>query len=191
MGRSAAETAQRDQGRRSSAKHQRSPEGRLDHCDRQRVYRAKCRRRVTQASSPRPPRSPTIAAPVRHAGHPARVPRVWARVGDTSALARATRETAAGRNDERHPTMAIRDLPTTDGLPACEVGHRRGTDRTPRAGVYVRASRDVLAACAWGDTENADTAEIVAGARLARRRLDRRGRRVAAPEKELSDGVGA
>ena len=62
------ETAQRLQGRRSSAKHQRSPEGRLDHRDRQRVYRAKCRLRVTQAPSPRPPRSPTIAPPVRHAG---------------------------------------------------------------------------------------------------------------------------
>ena len=31
-------------------------------------------------------------------------------------------------------------------------------------GVYVRASRAVLAACGWTDTENADTAEIVAGA---------------------------
>ena len=61
------ETAQRLQGRRSSAKHQRSPEGRLDHRDRQRAYRARCRLRVTQAPSHRPPRSTTIAPAVRHA----------------------------------------------------------------------------------------------------------------------------
>ena len=62
-------TAQRRQRRHATAKHQRSDEGRLDHRDRQRAYRARCRlRRVTDAPSPRPPRSTTIASPVRHAG---------------------------------------------------------------------------------------------------------------------------
>ena len=44
-------------------------EGRLDHRDRQRAYRARCRRRgVTDAPSPRPPRSTTIAPPRTSAG---------------------------------------------------------------------------------------------------------------------------
>ena len=62
-------TAQRHQRRRATAKHQRSLEGRLDHRDRQRVYRARCRLRVTDAPSPRRPRSTTITPPGRHAAH--------------------------------------------------------------------------------------------------------------------------
>ena len=58
--------------------------------------------------------------------------------------------------------MAVREQPITDGVPVFEVGHRRGTESTPRAG-RVRA-RAVLAACGWTDTENSDTPEIVAGA---------------------------
>ena len=62
-------TAQRDQRRHATARHQRSEEGRLDHRDRQRAYRARCRRRgVTDAPSPRPPRSTTIAPPRTSAG---------------------------------------------------------------------------------------------------------------------------
>ena len=60
--------------------------------------------------------------------------------------------------------MAIRDLPTTDGLPTCEVETAEELNHCLVPGVYVRAPRAVLAACGWGDTENADTAEIVAGA---------------------------
>ena len=60
--------------------------------------------------------------------------------------------------------MAIRDLPTTDGLPAFEVDTAEELTQLLVSGVYVRASRDVLAACGWGDTENADPPEIVAGA---------------------------
>ena len=46
----------------------RSQEGRLDHRDRQRAYRARRRRRrVTDTPSPRPPRSTTIAPPVSRA----------------------------------------------------------------------------------------------------------------------------
>ena len=60
--------------------------------------------------------------------------------------------------------MAIRDLPTTDGLPTCEVETAEELTARLVPGVYVRAPREVLAACGWGDTENADTAEIVAGA---------------------------
>ena len=60
--------------------------------------------------------------------------------------------------------MAIRDLPTTDGLPAFEVDTAEELTQRLVPGVYVRASRDVLAACGWGDTENADPPGIVAGA---------------------------
>ena len=60
--------------------------------------------------------------------------------------------------------MAMRDLQTTDGLPTCEVETAEELTQRLVPGVYVRASRDVLAACGWTDTENADTAEIVAGA---------------------------
>ena len=58
-------TAQRHQRRHATARHQRSLEGRLDHRDRQRAYRARRRLRcVTDAPSPGPPRSTTIALPV-------------------------------------------------------------------------------------------------------------------------------
>ena len=67
-GASCRATAQRRQRRQANARHQRSPEGRLDHRDRQRAYRARRRlRRVTDTPSPRPPRSTTIAPAVRHA----------------------------------------------------------------------------------------------------------------------------
>ena len=77
-------TAQRAQRRHATARHQRSPEGRLDHRDRQRAYRARRRFRVTDAPSTRPPRSTTIAAPVgRAAIRPVCLVcgRVWARRG--------------------------------------------------------------------------------------------------------------
>ncbi len=60
--------------------------------------------------------------------------------------------------------MTIRKLPTTDGIPTCEVETAEELNHCLVPGVYVRASRDVLAACGWTETENADTAEIVAGA---------------------------
>ena len=60
--------------------------------------------------------------------------------------------------------MAIHDLPTTDGLPACEVDSAEALTQRLVPGVWVRAPRAVLAECGWTDTENADTAEIVAGA---------------------------
>ena len=60
--------------------------------------------------------------------------------------------------------MAIRKLPNTDGLPACEVETAEELTQVLIPGVYVRAPPAVLAACGWTDTENADTAEIVAGA---------------------------
>ena len=60
--------------------------------------------------------------------------------------------------------MTIRKLPNIDGLPACEVDTAEELTQRLIPGVYVRASRDVLAACGWTETENADTAEIVAGA---------------------------
>ncbi len=60
--------------------------------------------------------------------------------------------------------MTIRDLPTTDGIPTCEVETAEELNHCLVPGVYVRAPRAVLAAGGWGDTENADTAAIVAGA---------------------------
>ena len=90
-------TAQRRQRRRANARHQRSPEGRLDHRDRQRAYRARRRRRVTDVPSTRPPRSTTIAP---RAGHAASRPvclvcgRVWRLA--TRRQARGTSETARG-----------------------------------------------------------------------------------------------
>ena len=40
--------------------------------------------------------------------------------------------------------MAVREQPITDGVPVFEVGHRRGTESTPRAGrVRARAARRV------------------------------------------------
>jgi hypothetical protein len=41
--------ARLQQRRRANCRHQRSPEGRLDHRDRQREYRRRCARRVPQA----------------------------------------------------------------------------------------------------------------------------------------------
>ena len=60
--------------------------------------------------------------------------------------------------------MTIRNLPNIDGLPAYEVETAQElTDRLV-PGVWVRAPHAVLAECGWGDTENADPPEIVAGA---------------------------
>ena len=89
---------------------------------------------------------------------------MWARVGATSALARATRETGRGATTKGSRQWRFVTYRTTDGLPACEVDTAEELTQRLVPGVYVRASRDVLAACGWGDTENADTAEIVAGA---------------------------
>ena len=57
--------------------------------------------------------------------------------------------------------MAIRNLPNIDGLPACEVDTAEELTQRLVPGVYVRASRDVLAACGWTDTENSDSQDIV------------------------------
>ena len=61
--------------------------------------------------------------------------------------------------------MTICNLPNIDGLPACEVDTAEELTQRLIPGVYVRASRDVLAANADGPRhENADSPEIVAGA---------------------------
>ena len=55
--------AQLQQHRNANRKHQESPEGRLDHRDRQRAYRARCRlRRVTDHTSAGSGRSGNIGA---------------------------------------------------------------------------------------------------------------------------------
>ena len=46
--------------------------------------------------------------------------------------------------------MAIRDLPTTDGLPTCAVETAEELTARLVPGVYVRAPREVLAACGVG-----------------------------------------
>ena len=51
-------------------------------------------------------------------GHPARVPRVWARMAGRRG---ATQRDRTGRDDEKNAAMAIRDLMTVDGLPAVAV----------------------------------------------------------------------
>ena len=93
----------RQQMRRANRKHQQSREGRLDHRDRQRVYRKKCRlRRVTDHTSARRPRSVNIKKPwtkqrrrppflggisasaameAVSSRHPARLHCVWAHAG--------------------------------------------------------------------------------------------------------------
>lgn len=60
--------------------------------------------------------------------------------------------------------MAIRDLPTTDGLPAFEVDTAEELTQMLFPGVYVRVSRAVLAECGLTETENSDSPETVAGA---------------------------
>ena len=93
----------RNQMRLANRKHQDSPEGKLDHRDRQRVYRKKCRlRRVTDHTSARRPRSVNIqetmdktakkaallggisasaAIEAVSSRHPARLHCVWAHAG--------------------------------------------------------------------------------------------------------------
>ena len=94
-------TAQRRQRRDATARHQRSVEGRLDHRDRQRVYRAQCRlRRVTDAPSPAPPRSTTIASPVgRHAASRP-VCLVCGRLGGVTTRGHPERQGGAGRRKD-------------------------------------------------------------------------------------------
>ena len=59
----------RQQMRCANRKHQDSPEGRLDHRDRQRVYRKKCRlRRVTDHTSAGRTRSGNIEEPLTETG---------------------------------------------------------------------------------------------------------------------------
>ena len=60
--------AQVQQRRKANQKHQDSPEGRLDHRDRQRTYREKCRLSVTDAPSPGRTRSGNIKKPSMEMG---------------------------------------------------------------------------------------------------------------------------
>ena len=60
--------AQLQQHRNANRKHQDSPEGRLDHRDRQRAYRARLRRRVTDATSPGGDRSGSMKKPLVETG---------------------------------------------------------------------------------------------------------------------------
>ena len=59
--------ARREQRRRANQRHQQSREGRLDHRDRQRAYRERCRR-VTDHTSAGKGRSVKIGEPVRETG---------------------------------------------------------------------------------------------------------------------------
>ena len=95
--------AHRQHRRTANRRHQRSLEGRLDHRDRQRAYRARCRlRRVTDTPSPGRPRSGTIAAPVRHpASRPVCIVcgRVWRDEGDQMQTMSMATENCTLRGD--------------------------------------------------------------------------------------------
>ena len=56
--------------------------------------------------------------------------------------------------------MAIRDLPTTDGLPACEVETAEELTQVLIPGVWVRAPRAVLDAYGLTEQENTDDERI-------------------------------
>ena len=60
--------ARREQRRRANQRHQQSREGRLDHRDRQRAYRERCRRRVTDHTSAGKGRSGKIVESARETG---------------------------------------------------------------------------------------------------------------------------
>ena len=60
--------------------------------------------------------------------------------------------------------MAIRDLVSVDGRPACEVDTAEELTQVLIPGVWVRAPRAVLDAAGYGDTENTDTDAIAAAA---------------------------
>ena len=60
--------------------------------------------------------------------------------------------------------MTIRDLGTVDGIPAVEVETAEQLTLALFPGVWVRASREVLAQCGLTETENSDSPEIVAEA---------------------------
>lgn len=55
--------SRRRQRREANRRHQQSPEGRLDHRDRQRTYRQRWRARVTDQSSLRSPSGANLIAP--------------------------------------------------------------------------------------------------------------------------------
>ena len=68
-GDSCRKRAQLQQHRNANRKHQQSREGRLDHRDRQRAYRERCRlRRVTDTTSPGRDRSGNIGATLTERG---------------------------------------------------------------------------------------------------------------------------
>ena len=56
--------------------------------------------------------------------------------------------------------MAIRDLPTIDGRPACEVDTAAELTQVLVPGVWVRAPRAVLDACGLTEQENTDDERI-------------------------------
>ena len=60
--------------------------------------------------------------------------------------------------------MAIRDLMTVDGRPACEVDTAEELSQRLVPGVYVRAPRAVLFVDGTATTENTDTDAIAAAA---------------------------
>ena len=125
--------AQRRQRRTANAKHQRSPEGRLDHRDHQRAYRARCRLRgVTDTPSTGRPSISHYRTARRASGHSARLHRVWARVGRA-----AHAETAlAGHTEDDQAAGPVSRSPRDRGT---------GRDKT------MRGKRRVLATLVIGE----------------------------------------
>ena len=56
--------------------------------------------------------------------------------------------------------MAIRDLPTIDGRPACDVDTAAELTQVLIPGVWVRAPRAVLDACGLTEQENTDDERV-------------------------------
>ena len=122
----------REQKRRAKRRHQQSREGRLDHRDRQRAYRERCRlRRVTDHTSVGSGRSGNIGATWTETGmstplaegipgsapistvpdrHPARLHRVWACGSEED-------RPGEGENDDARKRRPRREVP---------VGRNRG-----------------------------------------------------------------
>ena len=121
-------------GRRRSVRaardrHQRSPEGRLDHRDRQRAYRV--RRRVTDQTSSAPHPSARLSAP-DGAPVPAPAPTRCVVCGRSSRWLIPLREPRVGRRrrDDDHARATRRD-PASVLRRALEDGDHRGPARPP------------------------------------------------------------
>ena len=153
---------------RATARQQRRLEGRLDHRDRHRAYRARRRLRVTEAPALGRPRSTTIAPPVGHAAvadrqscnrkarvtgsladHDPRIdrsrPQKRARIDRVTSLARRRWPSPCTRAADPCGPVLL-PAPGTPGRPAARL--RVAEDEPSGACPWVAASARPVAACA-------------------------------------------